>query len=377
MVAGLVIGDADSVLPRKAVKIVLLSPELFRAEGGIARIMRLYLKALCEICGADGQVTSLTLNDAASPSDRLHLYSNRRLNGHHASNRHKIRFVIHAMALGRQADWMICGHLGQLIAARLAKIINPTLRYAVVAHGIEVWRPCGLVERWALHGATRILCISEYTRRQLLRFVPGLDPARLLIVPNTLDPGLAEAAPQQISATTSSTILAVGRLSRSDAYKGFDCLIEAMPAVCRQFPTAKLRIVGTGDDLERLQLLALQYKVGSAVVFIGSIADCHLAREYAGCSLFALPSRCEGFGLVYLEAMIRGKACIGARAGGTTEVLTPETGRLVEYGDIPSLAEAIIDLLRNPCDAAVVRRHASSFAFHHFTTKLAAALATA
>lgn len=355
-------------------KIVLLTPELFRAEGGIARIMRLYLKALCEICGTDGQVRSLALNDTNDDVPTLNRYGNARLSGHHGANRHKLRFVWRAIRMARDADWLVCGHIGQLIAARLARTANPALRYALVAHGIEVWRPFSWLERWALRGAERILCISEYTRRQLLRFCPGLNPARLLIVPNTFDPQLAQTTPA--TPADRPTILSVGRLVHADAYKGFDTLIEAMPAVLKIIPAAQLRIVGTGDDLPRLQALAGQLGVTASVTFTGKVSDEQLADEYAQCTVFALPSRREGFGLVYLEAMIRGKSCLGARAGGTPEVISSDTGILVEYGNVPEIAVALVYLLRHSCDSEVVQRHAESFAFPQFTKKLAQALGT-
>lgn len=353
-------------------KIVLLTPELFRAEGGIARIMRLYLKALCEICGPDGQVRSLALNDTNDVVPTLNRYGNARLSGHQGADRHKLRFVWRAIRMARDADWLVCGHIGQLIAARLARRANPALRYALVAHGIEVWRPFTWLERWALRDADRILCISEYTRRQLLRFCPGLDPKRLLIVPNTLDPQLAQAT--TTVAPCRPIILSVGRLVHADAYKGFDTLIEAMPAVLKVMPDAQLRIVGTGDDLPRLETLAGQLGVSDNVWFAGKISDEQLAHEYAQCSVFALPSRREGFGLVYLEAMIRGKTCLGARAGGTPEVISSDTGILVEYGNVPEIAAALLYLLRHPCDSEIVRRHAESFAFPQFTKQLAQAL---
>lgn len=358
-------------------KIVLLTPELFRSEGGIARIMRVYLKALCEICGPAGRVTSLALNDDAGQAARLEHYTNDHLVRHIGADRHKVQFVMRAIQMGQDADWIVCGHIGQLIAARLAKVFNPALRYAVVAHGIEVWRPYRLLERWALHGAQRILCVSAYTRRQMLRFAPALDPSKLLVVANTLDPNLEDTGALMPETNHAPTILSVGRLVRSDAYKGFDCLIEAMPIVKRQLPTAQLRLVGTGDDLERLRSLAAQFEVSAAVTFVGSLTDDQLKLEYANCAIFALPSRREGFGLVYLEAMIRGKSCIGARAGGTPEVITSQTGRLVEYGDIPSLASAMLDLLRHPCDSKKVRRHAQSFVYPHFRKCLASVLTAA
>ena len=358
-------------------KALLLSPELFLHEGGIARIMRLYLKALCELAGPGGRVDSLVLNDHPGRDARLERYSTAQLGEQVGCSRSKLRFIRETVRLGRHADVLVCGHLHQLAIARLAKAFNPRLRYYLVAHGIEVWRPYSLLERKALLGAHRILCISEYTRRSMLRFFPELPADRLVVVPNTMDPYFAPALNDRESKApfASPRILTVSRLSSSDTYKGVDTLIETMPLVRQQFPLARLRIVGKGDDQPRLEALVQRLGVGFAVDFLGPLSDEALRAEYAICDLFALPSRKEGFGLVFLEAMAYGKPCLGARAGGTPEVITDATGQLAEYANIPDIAAAIADLVRHPRDSEVVRRHADSFAFPAFVRRLMGALA--
>jgi glycosyltransferase involved in cell wall biosynthesis len=356
---------------------LLLSPELFRHEGGIARIMRLYLKALGEIAGPGGRVDSVVLNDLAGPEPRLAGYTNVQIGEHIGCDHGKLRFIRATLRLARRADVLICSHLHQLPIAWLAGKLNSRVKYVLVAHGIEVWRPFTLWERRALRGAHRILCVSEYTRRQMLRFLPDLEPARLLVLPNTLDPHFAPgnnpAAPPALFALP--RILTVGRLSSADAYKGFDLLIEALPLIRRGYPTARLRIVGQGDDLPRLTALATRLGVSGSVDFLGPIDDEALRAEYAACDMFALPSRREGFGLVYLEAMTHGKPCIAARAGGAPEVVNDSVGALVEYGNLADLAAAVADLVRHPRDSEVVRRHAGTFAFPVFSRRLAVALA--
>lgn len=356
---------------------LLISPELFLHEGGIARIMRLYLKALCEQAGPGEQVHSIVLNDRPGPEARLARYTNARLGEHIGCDRRKLGFVRHALRLARQAELIVCGHLHHLPIAQLAQRFNPRLRYCLVAHGIEVWRPYSWLERQALLGAHRVFCVSEYTRRQLLRFLPALAAERLIVVPNTLDPYFAPELNDQQSQAAFAVprILTVGRLSSTDTYKGFDTLIEAMPAVRGEYPTARLRIVGTGDDQPRLAALATELGVAGSVDFLGALSDEALRAEYAACDLFALPSRKEGFGLVYLEAMAYGKPCVAARAGGAPEVINDAVGMLVEYGNIPDLAAAVGELVRHPRDSEVVRRHAAAFAFPAFQRRLAAALA--
>ncbi len=356
-------------------RILLLSPELFLAEGGIARIMRLYLKALCEIAGREGRVDSIVLNDQPERDERLARYADGCLGEHIGCARRKSTFITAAIRLGRRADVLVCGHLHHLAIARLVQIFHPRLKYYLVAHGIEVWKPYSWFERRALLGAQRILCVSEFTRRQILRFNPALASERVVVVPNTLDPYFfANSTSPSVTSFVHPRILTVSRLLSTDTYKGVDTLIEALPLVLREFPFARLQVVGNGDDLPRLQALAGKLGVSSAVRFAGTIDDVALRHEYAACDLFALPSRKEGFGLVFLEAMTFGKPCIGARAGGAPEVINDAVGQLAEYGNIPDLEAAVADLVRHPRDSEVVRRHAASFAFPAFQRRLAAVL---
>jgi glycosyltransferase involved in cell wall biosynthesis len=339
--------------------------------------MRLYLKALCESAGPTDEIDSVVLNDGPETDPRLPRYSTVALRSHSGCNRSKLRFIRETLRLAADCSRVVCGHLHQLPIVWLAQRLNPRLRYYLVAHGIEVWRPYSALEVKALQGAHRILCVSEYTRRHLLRFCPSLDPARLLVVPNTLDPVLAQSETSAVSATPFGVprILTVARLTTSDTYKGVDTLIEALPLVRREYPSARLRIVGGGDDQPRLQALTHQHGVAAAVDFTGRIDDAALQSEYAACDIFALPSRKEGFGLVYLEAMIHGKPCLGARAGGAPEVINDDVGVLAEYGNIPEIAAALMDLVRYPRASATIRRHADSFAFAVFQRRLASVLA--
>jgi len=364
-------------------KVLLLSPGMFVREGGIERLMRLYLKALGELCeqsGREGTVESLCLSDEDGLTvgrDDLAAYSGNSLKQHQGFARNKLRFALTVLRRARNCDLIVCGHINQLVVARIARTVNPKLRYCVVAHGIEVWRPYGLIERWALRGADRILCVSEFTRKQMLRFDKRLEPNRLKVVPNALDPRLAgggDAATVIPEPPHAPTILSVGRLTRSDSYKGFDTLIEAMPKALAECHEARLRIVGTGDNLPRLRALATERGVADAVHFLGRVSDSALRAEYARCNVFALASRAEGFGLVYLEALTQGKPCIGAKAGAAPEVIGESGGLCVGYGNVPELAAAIVELLRHPSDSAALRARAQEFSFERFRERLAKAL---
>lgn len=352
-------------------KTLLLAPELFTADGGIPRILRLYLKALCDLAGETDSVSFLALNDAVADSSDLRRYAGPRLTEWETCNRHKGRFTRSALRGAPKNDLIVCGHIAQLPVAWAARRLNRRLRYTLVAHGIEVWRPLNVFERLAVRGAKQIWCVSDFTRQQLLRACP-LPEGRAVVLPNALDPYFQIHPDAPASA---NTLLVVSRLSQADNYKGVDHLIEAMPTIKQSVPDATLRIVGRGDDLPRLQKIAADQKLNGSVIFLGYLSDADMKRELSACRAFALPSQKEGFGLVYLEAMAYGKPCIGAREGGTPEVISPESGLLAKYGDPADLASVCITGLQRTWDSAAIRAQAERFSYPNFRDRLHALLA--
>jgi asparagine synthase (glutamine-hydrolysing) len=348
---------------------LLLAPQLFESEGGIPRILRTYLKALCELAAPNGSVGFVALNDTAVDSTELSRSANERLTEWRVCARNKRRFITAALELSRGCDRLICGHVAQLPVAFMAKLLNPRLRYLLVAHGIEVWRPFTLAERIALRHAATILCVSDHTRRELLRHCP-LPTGRAVVLHNALDPyfRIAPGAPRREQAPV---ILAVSRITKADRYKGVEDLIAAMPAIRAEIPAAILRIIGRGDDLARLHALRDQLGLRDAVEFMGYVDDERMAQEMRTCSLFALPSKKEGFGLVFLEAMANGRPCLGARAGGVPEVISSDTGVLVDYGDVPGIASACVEALHREWSEPAILERARLFSFEPFKDRLA------
>ncbi len=115
-----------------------------------------------------------------------------------------------------------------------------------------------------------------------------------------------------------------------------------------EVPDAQLVIVGEGNDVIRLKGLVDQLGIGRSVLFTGRVDDPTLDGIYERAALFALPSRAEGFGIVYLEAMSHRLACIGSIHDAAGEIVVHgETGFLVNQDDVSDLAAKVVDLLRD------------------------------
>jgi glycosyltransferase involved in cell wall biosynthesis len=353
-------------------KTLLLAPELFTGGGGIPRILRVYLKAICELSGEADRVRFLSLNDRNVDASDLLRYSGPSLVEWRICSRGKASFVRAAFRMGRVSDRIVCGHVAQLPIAMGVAMLNPGVRFNLVAHGIEVWRPFTLLERMALRRAQCVWCVSEYTRRQLLERCP-LPEGRTAVLPNALDPFLVPPV-KPTPPTGGPLILAISRLSAADSYKGLDHLIDAMPAVVERVPGARLRIVGRGDALNSLVARARKLRVSGSVEFPGYRSDKELRQDFADCRVFALPSEKEGFGLVYVEAMAHGRPCLGARSGGTPEVIDAASGMLVEYGDIPGISASLVAMLGRDWPVAPLLERARAFSYLRFKERLASLL---
>lgn len=141
--------------------------------------------------------------------------------------------------------------------------------------------------------------------------------------------------PQPSTSEQPLKVLAVGRLSY---YKGFSVLLNAIS----QVQGVELQLVGEGELKNELQTLAAELSVDPRVTFCGSLSEEELEAAWTWCDCLCLPSieRTEAFGVVLLEAMSRGKACI------VTSVEGSGMGWLIEDGVTglkvaPSDAEAL------------------------------------
>jgi phosphatidylinositol alpha-1,6-mannosyltransferase len=279
--------------------------------------------------------------------------------------------------------WTLFSHLGLMRAMRL---VPPRLRqpYSVFLHGTEVWKPLRPADRLLLQGAALRLANSAYTARQATAANPEIGT----VVPCPLAlpercgtaPSRPPELPRPFDSPGNVVVLIVGAMRSDERYKGHDQLIAAWPAVTAAVPGAQLAIVGDGDDRLRLQTLADRSGAGGSIQFPGFVSDAVLTACYERAALFAMPSRGEGFGLVYIEAMAHRLACIGSKQDAASEVIQDGvTGILVDQHDVAATATAIVSLLRNPdrrrsMGAAGQARVGHEFSTAAFRSRLHAAL---
>lgn len=220
--------------------------------------------------------------------------------------------------------------------------------YLVPLYGIEVWRPLGWDRRRALANATSLFSISEHTLDRARPFCPGLNGVPVLplaLEERSPDGALDEALLERLG---HGFLLLVGRMASGERYKGHDQLLEALPRLLAVHSNARIVMAGDGDDRPRLEARAAALGLGQAAIFPGFVSETTLAELYRRCAAFVMPSRGEGFGLVYLEAMRAGKPCVAARGSAAEEVVEDGVTGLLVDPEPEALAAAIGSLLGQP-----------------------------
>lgn len=217
-----------------------------------------------------------------------------------------------------------------------------------------------VVARLAARSAQRIICPSQATAVDVCRRY-RVDPDIVRVIPDA--PALARDVPPiaQPDDPADPYVIAVGDLR---AKKNLAALVRAFAAARRAGGLPhRLVLAGTdGGEGARLRALA----AGEPVTFTGYVDDARLDALIAGADLLVHPSLYEGFGLVVLEAMVRGTPVLAARATALTET-GGDAAEYFEPADPDDLARRLQDLLCDPARLAELavagRPHAEGFSW--------------
>ena len=290
----------------------------------------------------------------------------------HGARGSRLRFlfdIARAMPRVTPDTLVVCSHLHLAPAARVLSWRGR--RPTIILCGIEAWVGLRPAEQWAISGG-EIVAISQHTVDRFRAANPALASIDIAVC----HPGLpARPHSSEMGEEVSPTALIVARMSAAERYKGHDALLDVWPDLLSRHPDAVLAVAGDGDDRLRLEARAAALGLTRAVRFLGRVDDCQLDELYRSCRLFVMPSRDEGFGLVFLEAMRAAKPCIGGRGAASEIIEHGVTGLIVDPDSRHELSAALERLYSEPdtCEqfgAAGRRRFLSSFTDDSFRARL-------
>ena len=338
--------------------VLYLFPQLFGAPGGIQVVCHDVLRAMTQ--------------GWPSASHRVLLYQDREVPAGATDAEGDVRFVPCATprgasrlryALGfagavtrRLPGLVVVAHAGLAPLAALAKRFLG-VPFVVWLHGVEL-RDCGRLGRAALRQADRLVAVSRHTRRELAAVLPEAAERTVVVLPpavgDRFHPGGGDAVRGRLCLGQAPLLLTVARYDAGEGYKGYDLVLRALPAILAERPDARYALVGQGDDLPRVQAQARDLGVDHAVIYAGRVAEEALPAWYDASDLFVMPSRGEGFGLVYVEALACGTPVIaGDRDGARDALLDGCLGRMVDPDDPDRLADAVLEFITCRAPAAL------------------------
>lgn len=215
--------------------------------------------------------------------------------------------------------------------------------------GVEAWE--NAKPRWlrAARRADVLLAITRYTLERAER-VHGSFPRAAVCWLGTESDSLPVVSPS--SQPAHPTVLILGRLHPASD-KGHAALVASWARVRSAVPDAELIIAGEGPLLASVRSLARTSPAGESIRVLGHVDEAELGRLFRTASVFAMPSRAEGFGLVYVEAMRYGLPVIASVHDAGREInIDGVTGYNVSLERSQDLGDCMVHLLRDR-DAAV------------------------
>jgi glycosyltransferase involved in cell wall biosynthesis len=331
----------------------LWMPDIFEFKGGIQVYSAFFLQAIQAILPDCQHNVFLKHDRTANATVAAHRHTSFNFSGKWNPPLRTPAFAtaIAAAGLVQKPNLILSTHINFTPVAYWLKQIAG-IPYWTVAHGVDAWNIKNKNLQKSLSHADLILAVSNYTRDRILK-EQKIEPEKVVVLPNTFNVDRFQVAPKpdyllqryQLK-PDQPIILTVARLDGDEQYKGYDKILLAMSKIRQHIPDIHYLIAGKGSDRSRIEQLVRKLGIEDCVTLVGFVADEELAHHYNLCDVFAMPSKGEGFGIVYLEALACGKPTLGGNQDGAIDALCGgKLGVLVDPDDVEKITMALVQIL--------------------------------
>jgi glycosyltransferase involved in cell wall biosynthesis len=355
-------------------KVLVLATDVFGGTGGIARYTRDFVAAVASY-PATAEVVVIPRVIAREPEplpDRVTY-----LTAPAGSKSRFVSTVLREAARRPRFDWIVCAHVNLLSIAHAAAALCGA-RVFLLTYGLEVWVSRRRLAKLLMERTDAVASISEFTLSKMRQWSP-LPLGATFLLPNAIDlSSYTAGAPSadiasQWGLNGRRVLLTVGRMDAREQAKGFDEVLEVLPRLLQENQRLVYLIVGDGSDRARLENKSRDLGIDRSVVFTGYVNESEKLDYYRAADLFVMPSRLEGFGYVFLEALATGLPVIASKVDGSREAVRDGAwGILVNPSDPEELASAIKSALVAPHVPA--RKELEYFSWGNFEKRVHSAL---
>lgn len=255
------------------------------------------------------------------------------------------------------ASW---GFPDAIAASMLNKFLK--LPFFVKVHGTDVNENCeyeprrAMIKKW-LKYATTIFCASNALGNKLIG--AGIHPSKICVNYNGVNPDVFyPQTSKELIDPQNKKLIFVGSLIPT---KGINELFDAFLALSKINSNVSLDILGSGPLQEQLQQKIQHHNLSHQVYLRGSIPLAEVARYIREADVLILPSYREGVPNVVLESFASGTPVIATKVGGIPEVVTSDTGLLIDAKNSQQLYNAIITAIETPWHQEKILQHAAKF----------------
>jgi phosphatidyl-myo-inositol dimannoside synthase len=360
--------------------LLFLNLTAFSQTGGLEKFNRCFMKAL----GLASEETDLKCEAYSlydTQSDERYFPASK----YKGFGKKRLQFVASSILKGSRQDVIVLGHINLAIVGVAIKKLFPGKKLALICHGIEVWQPLQGIKKKVLEQADHILAVSAFTKDKLVT-IQGLRSDKVAVFHNTIDPFFEmpiafekdETLMQRYGVKAHDFVLfSLCRLSSNEQYKGYDQVIEALPALLDKYPNIKYIIAGKYDELEHQRVTALVKELGveNNVILTGFIKNEEITAHYQLANTYIMPSNGEGFGIVFIEATACGvRAIAGNKDGSIDALMNGELGTLVDPMNVEEIAAAIEKNIKEGWSANagknLQQKTMDNFGFSAYTSRL-------
>ena len=269
----------------------------------------------------------------------------------------KMSFAFQAILKGIKSNAIVLSHINLLCLALAIKIFNKNVKIIMMAHGIEVWRPLAAWKKYFINKHVVIWAVSNFTS-EYLKNEHKISLDRIRTLNNCLDPffkaPLSFGKPlkllnKHLLTVHQPILLSVARLTRFEKNKGYDQVLNVLPDLLPEFPNICYLLCGKSDNTEKLRIekLIIKHGLQKNVKLLNFIHEEELEDHYQLADIFVLPSKKEGFGLVFIEAAACGRKIISGNSDGSSDaLLNGKLGNMIDVDDPRQLKEALTINLR-------------------------------
>lgn len=350
----------------KKMRIFFLLTDAFGGRGGISQYNRDFINCLCSAENCH-EVVAIPRNvvDRIETLPQKLTYITSGIKGKLAY----ICTIFHTIRANPKFNLIVCGHLYMLPLAWLVKLWTkaPIL---LEIYGIEAWKPHNSLVNYSLPAVDSVVSISQITLNRFQSWAK-IPKVQQFLLPNAIaldqyrhDDKNSELI-FQYGLKDKIVLMTLGRLDSYERYKGFDEVIELLPKLSEIIPDLSYLIVGEGSDRERLEEKVRSLNLQAKVIFTGFISEAKKADYYRLADVYVMPSKGEGFGFVFLEAMACGIPVVASKVDGSREaVRNGLLGILVNPDDPEEVKAGILEALKRP--KGVIPQGLEYFSYENF-----------